>query len=186
MSSLWQTLIRPDHEELEMKDRLVVISAANQLQVGEFQLLQLAYRDWFDKDLPEAMVSELFKAYMLKHQVPHWARHYARGIIEGYERGELDDNAQSFHRYDHEYHTSVPRGVQRFCVAAGGVIFAIFGSIYLANQVVGESTSLLPPYFEQMELRPGTPEANAVSGKREHFISPGGAGNYSDVSGPSR
>ena len=41
MSSLWKTILRPDHEELEMKDRLAVISAANQLQVGEFQLLQL-------------------------------------------------------------------------------------------------------------------------------------------------
>ena len=39
MSSLWETLLHPDHEELEMKDRLAVISAANQLQVGEFQLL---------------------------------------------------------------------------------------------------------------------------------------------------
>ncbi len=42
--SFWETLLHPDHEELAMKDRLVVISAANQLQVGEFQLLQLAYR----------------------------------------------------------------------------------------------------------------------------------------------
>ncbi len=169
-----------------MKDRLVVISAANQLQIGEFQLLQLAYRDWYDKDLPEALVSELFTSYMLQNHVPHWARHYARGIIEGYEKGELDDNARSFHRYDHEYNTSVPRGVQRFCVATAGVIFAIFGSIYVANQVVSQSTSLLPPYFEEKDFRARTPEANAVSGHREHFIAPGGAGNFSDVSGPGR
>ena len=42
LSSFWDTMLKPDHEELEMKERLVVISAANQLQVGEFQLLQLA------------------------------------------------------------------------------------------------------------------------------------------------
>ncbi len=186
MSSFWRTLIHPDHEELEMNDRLVVISAANQLQIGEFQLLQLAYRDWYDKDLPEALVSELFTSYMLQNRVPHWARHYARSIIEGYEKGELDDNAQSFHRYDHEYNTSVPRGVQRFCVATAGVIIAIFGSIYVANQVVSQSTSLLPPYFEEKDFRPGTPAANAVSANKEHFIAPGGAGNFSDVSGPGR
>ena len=46
---LWETLLHPDREELAMKERLVVISAANQLQVGEFQLLQLAYREWFDE-----------------------------------------------------------------------------------------------------------------------------------------
>ncbi len=57
---MWQTLLHPDHEELAMKERLVVISAANQLQVGEFQLLQLAYRAWHHKDLPEALVAKLF------------------------------------------------------------------------------------------------------------------------------
>ena len=186
MSGFWQTLMHPDREELEMKDRLVVISAANQLQIGEFQLLQLAYRTWYDKDLPEALMSKLFTAYMLHNHVPHWARHYARRIIQDHELGKLDDNARSFHRYDHNYKTSVPRGVQRFCVATAGVIFAVFGGIYVANQVVGQSTSLLPPYFEEKDFRPGTPAANAVSGGREHFIAPGGAGNFSDVSGPGR
>ena len=186
MSSFWQTLLHPDREELEMKDRLVVISAANQLQIGEFQLLQLAYREWYDEDLPEALVSKLFTSYMLHNQVPHWARHYARRILERYEQGDLDDNAQSFHRYDHEYKTSVRPGEQRFCVATAGVMIAVFGSIYVANQVVGESASLMPPYFEAKDFRPGTPAANAVSGDSEHFIAPGGGGNFSDVSGPGR
>ena len=187
MSSLLKTLMHPDHEELEMKDRLVVISAANQLQVGEFQLLQLAYREWHDQDLPEALVTHLFTSYMLDNEVPHWARHYARGILDRQERGEIDDSEPSFHRYDHDYHTSVPRGVQRFCVATAGVILAIFGSIYLANQVVGTPTSLLPPYFDESDFRQGSPEANAASSDtREHFIAPGGAGNFSDVRGPGR
>jgi hypothetical protein len=186
MSSFWRTLIHPDHEELEMKDRLVVISAANLLQVGEFQLLQLAYREWHDQDLPEALISHLFTSYMLDNEVPHWARHYARRILDRHERGEIDDNARSFHRYDHEYHTSVPRGVQRFCVATAGVMLAIFGSIYVANQVVGHTTSMLPPYFEKQDFRRGPTEANAIPGVREHFIAPGGAGNFSDVSGPGR
>ncbi len=73
--SFWETLLHPDREELAMKDRLVVISAANQLQVGEFQLLQLAYREWHDKELPEALGSKLFTSYMLHNRVPHWARH---------------------------------------------------------------------------------------------------------------
>ena len=170
-----------------MKDRLVVIAAANQLQVGEFQLLQLAYREWHGQDLPEALIAHLFTSYMLDNEVPHWARHYARGILDRHERGEIDDTAPSFHRYDHEYHTSVPRGVQRFSIATAGVILAVFGSIYVANQVVSQSTSMLPPYFDETDLLPGSPEENAAPGdNREHFIAPGGAGNFSDVSGPGR
>ena len=182
--SLWKTLLHPDREEEEMKERLVVISAANQLQVGEFQLLQLAYREWFGEDLPEALVAELFTSYMLHHRVPHWARHYARRVIDGYERGDLDDNAPMFHRYDDDYHTQVPRGVQRFCVAAAGVIIAVFGSIYIAGQVVDPTASMLPPYFEEKDLPRALPDMRVDTREQELFIAPGGAGNFSDVSQP--
>ncbi len=43
----------------------------------------------------------------------------------------------------------MPQGVQRFCVAAAGVILAVFGGIYVANQVVDSPASLLAPYFEK-------------------------------------
>ncbi|MAF96299.1 MAG: hypothetical protein CMM60_11175 [Rhodospirillaceae bacterium] len=183
LSSFWDTILKPDHEELEMKERLVVISAANQLQVGEFQLLQLAYREWYNKDLPEALVTKLFTSYMLHHRVPHWARHYARRIIDGYESGELDDNAPKFHRYDNDYQTSVPQGFRRFCVAAAGVIVAVFGSILVANEVVDGPASLLPPYFEKKDLPQVLPGMHV---QKEHFIAPGGAGNFSDVKRPGR
>ena len=181
LSGFWETLLNPEHEEIEMKERLVVISAANQLQVGEFQLLQLAYRQWYDKELPEALVSKLFTSYMLHHRVPHWARHYARLIIEGHERGEIDDSASKYHRYDYDFHTSVPLGLQRFCLAAAGIMVAVFGSIYIANQVVDGPTSLLPPYFEEKDLHRVLPDQKVYTGSREHFIAPGGAGNFSDV-----
>ncbi len=117
LSGLWETLLHPDREEFAMKERLVVISAANQLQVGEFQLLQLAYRAWHHKDLPEALVTKLFTSYMLHNRVPHWARHYARRVIALEELGDLDDLDPRYHRYDTDYHTHVPRGLRRFCVA---------------------------------------------------------------------
>ena len=180
--TLLETLIHPDREELEMKERLIVISAANQLQVGEFQLLQLAYRDWYDEDLPEALVARLFKSYMLKNDVPPWARHYARRILDRLESGDLDDNALAFHRYDYDYHTSMPRGVQRFWVATAAVIIAVFGSIYVANEVVDSPTSMLPPYFEEKDLHRILPDRKVYIGPREHFIAPGGGGNFSDVS----
>ena len=183
LSGLLETLLRPDHDDEEMKERLVVIEAANQLQVGEFQLLQLAYREWHGKDLPEALVAKLFSTYMLHHHVPNWARHYARLIIEGHEQREIDDNAAKYHRYDYDYQTSVPKGFQRFCVATAGIMIAVFGSIYIANQVAEEPVSLLPPYFEKKNLPQVLPDMQV---HKEHFISPGGAGNFSDVNRPGR
>ena len=169
--TLIQTLLKPDREELEMKERLVVISAANALQVGEFQLLQLAYREWFDKDLPEALVARLFSAYMLKNEVPHWARHFARHIVELDALGNLDDLDPSYHRYDEEYRTSVPKGLQRFCLAVSLVVLSIGGSIWVANKLVDLSTSVLPPYFNERELR--APSANLMWGRADSVEHPG-------------
>ena len=172
MSSLWKTLLKPDHEEIKMGDRLIVIEAANYLQVGEFQFLQLAYREWFDHDLPEALVARLFTSYMLQHEVPHWARHYARSIIDGCETGRIDDNAPRFHRYDHDYRTSMPNGVRLFCIAAAGILIAVFGSIYVANQMVKSPMSLLPPYFDRNDFRRGAQDARAATPAREAPVIP--------------
>ena len=178
--NLFQTLLRPDHEE--NPERTEVAKAANILQVGEFQLLQLAYFKWHGQDLPVALVDRLFTNYMLHSEVPHWVRHYARRIIEDAGQGVININDPWFHRYDHDYHTWVPQGLQRFCIAVAGLIIVVFGSIYMANRVVDSPTSMLPPYFEKKDLRQTLPDMNMKTDYNEHFIAPGGAGNFSDVS----
>jgi len=152
LSELWQTLLHPDREEAEMKDKAVLIEAANRLQVGEFQLMQLAYREWHGEDLPETLIARLFTDYMLRDVVPHWARHYARGIINGCERGQINENAAHYHRYDHDYVTNVPHGVRRFCIAVGCLIAFLGGGIILADLTVGKSATMFPPYLDQSEL----------------------------------
>ena len=150
--NFFETLLHPDREELEMGERRVVSAAANLLQVGEFQFLQLAYRAWFDEDLPEALVARLFSSYMLHDEVPHWARHYARLILSREERGQLDENDPAFHRYDHDYHTFVPGGVRKFCTAVGMLTAVMVSALLVASMTVDKPTSLLPPYFSEKEL----------------------------------
>ena len=152
LSELWKTLLRPDHDEEEMKDRLVLIAAANQLQVGEFQFMQLAYREWFAEDLPEARISKLFTNYMLKSEVPYWARHYARHIIEGCENGTIDENDPQYHRYDHDYHRTMRHGVLKFSFAVACLTVFVGGGILLANIAVNNPASMFPPYLELDDL----------------------------------
>ncbi|MBL6933215.1 MAG: hypothetical protein ISR45_09725 [Rhodospirillales bacterium] len=153
--NLFQTLLSPDKEELENGERVLVGKAANILQVGEFQLLQLAYRDWHNKELPEALVSQLFSSYMLRNEVPHWARYFARNIIEASEKGALNDNEPSFHDFDHNYHTSVPGGLRRFWVAVGVLAVAMGGAIVLADLSIVKtgSSGIFPPYLDQNNLK---------------------------------
>ena len=150
MPSLLQTLLRPDHED--DPERLVVIRAANILQVGEFQLLQLAYVDWHGEDLPEHLTDDMFSAYMLRGVIPGWARHYARRIIELDEAGQLDANDPAYHRYDHNYVVSVPHGFRKFCMASLILVAVLGGGILLGSMSTGAGTSILPPYFERGEL----------------------------------
>ena len=147
-----ETLLRPDHDDEEMKERLVVIEAANQLQVGEFQLLQLAYREWHGEDLPEALVSKIFTDYMLRSEVPHWARHYARMIVSGCEHGDIDMNAHRYHRYDHDYGSPLRYPVRRFCLAVASLIVFLGGSILIANIAAVNPASMFPPYLDVNDL----------------------------------
>ena len=151
--NFFRVLLNPQSEERESGERGQVCAAANILQVGEFQFLQLAYHEWFGEDLPEASVTQLFSRYMVHNDVPHWARHYARLILTRESLGSLDSMNPAYHRYDSDYHITVPRGLRHFLTASGVVIFVIVGAITVASQVA-KPTSILPPYFEKTDLAP--------------------------------
>lgn len=159
--NLLEVLINPQGEELEAGDKALVCSAANVLQIGEFQLLQLAYADWFGRDLPEALLDPLFASYMLRNQVPPWARHFARAVLTLDAAGRLDPDHPGWHRYDHDYrgNPAPGGGALRFAVAAGIVGAALTAAIVIAGAAVTAPTSLLPPYFERAHLPVDAPPA---------------------------
>ncbi len=153
MQNFIQTLIRPDREE--NPKRAEVARAANLLQVGEFQFLQLAYNEWFSEEMPESLCNSLFMGYMLYDKVPHWARHYARCILALDREGTLNDRDPSYHRYDSDYHSNVPQGTIKFCVSVAIIVAFIGGILWIGHMMTdGESMSILPPYFEEKELVP--------------------------------
>ena len=147
---LVKTLLRPDREE--DPERTVVARAANVLQVGEFQLLQLAYRDWYGQELPQALCDRLFQAYMLHGEIPTWARHYARNILDFAERGLIDPDDSYYHRYDREYVTHVPQGVKQFTLASVLLVSVLALCILIGELAAGEGASLLPPYFDNRDF----------------------------------
>jgi len=145
---LWDTLLRPDKEELQNPEKTAVARAANCLQVGEFQLLQLAYREWHGEDLPTEQVDRLFQDYMINGVVPPWARHYARQILRLSDRDDLDDNNIRYHRFDHDYRSEEPGGLRKFIFAVSCLVLFVGGGILLANATTRPAASMFPPYFE--------------------------------------
>lgn len=152
MANLFQTLLRPDREE--DPERALVAKAANLLQIGEFQLLQLAYRDWHGAEMRDELSDEMFRSYMLRGEVPPWARHFARRIIVKAELGDLDDADPTYHRYDCDYYRELPLGVRRLAVAVMCLALVVCGGLLVGHFAPSSATSILPPYFNENELKP--------------------------------
>jgi len=157
--SLWDTLIRPDLEEKQNPEKTEFARAANYLGVGEFQLLQLAYKEWFGEDLPEALVDRLFHTYMLDGDVPHWARHYARQILRLDDNGRVNENDPRYHVYDADYQLPVEDGPRKFYLVSACLMIAMCGGVLLAAFAADESTTVLPPYFDRSHLQANVEQA---------------------------
>jgi hypothetical protein len=151
--TLWKTLIRPDREE--NPEQAEVSRAANLLQIGEFQFLQLAYFDWFGEDMSKADCNRLFAGYMLYNQTPHWVRHYSRQINNLDATGKLNDNDPAYHRYDANYGRRSPGSVLRFCGAVTIITVFIGGGIWMSHQIAEPTSQVLPPYFSDQEISTG-------------------------------
>ncbi len=152
MAGFFQTMLRPDRED--DSDRAEVVNAANLLQIGEFQLLQLAYYAWHGEEMPETANDTIFRSYMVLSRVPAWARHYARRVIELDEAGELDDSDPRYHRYDVDYFRAMPHGARRLVLALCCIAFVMGGSLFAGHLAPATVTSVLPPYFSERELAP--------------------------------
>ena len=61
MNGLLKTLIKPDWNDSPKISE--IIQAVNLIQIGEFQLIQLAYKTWYKEDLPEDKVNNIFSGY---------------------------------------------------------------------------------------------------------------------------
>lgn len=150
MAGLLKTLIRPDQED--DPDRGAVIQAANILQVGEFQFLQLAFSEWAGHDMPEPDVDRHFRHFIVEGNTPAWAVQHARRIIDWDRRGLLDGNSRYYHRFDNLHYTAIPKGTRQFLFAVACLVLALGGGLMLGHIAAHKGTSVLPPYFEEQEL----------------------------------
>ena len=80
MNGLLKTLIKPDWDDNPKRSE--ILNAANLLHVGEFQLIQLAYKIWYHEDLPESRINKIFSEYMFRGIIPIWVAYYARDILK--------------------------------------------------------------------------------------------------------
>jgi len=157
VNGLVKTLIKPDWDDNPKRSE--ILNAANLLQIGEFQLIQLAYRVWYKEDLPEDKINKIFSEYMITGIIPIWVTHYAQDILKLSKANVLDSYNQKYHVYDHEFGDYIPSEQQRkkrgiFYAIIIGIVF--ISSHYMAINYVDieESASFYPPYIEKKVVYP--------------------------------
>ena len=157
MNGLVKTLIKPDWDDNPKRSE--ILHAANLLHIGEFQLIQLAYKVWYKEDLPEDKINKIFSEYMVTGIIPIWVTHYAQDILKLSKANVLDSFNNKYHVYDHEFGKYISTEKQRkrrgiFYAFIVGVVF--IASHYMAiNYVEDEgSAGFYPPYVEKRVVYP--------------------------------
>ena len=157
MNGLLKTLDKPDWDDNPKRSE--ILNAANILQIGEFQLIQLAYKVWFREDLPENKINKIFEEYMIRGIMPIWVTYYAKDIIKLDNANVLNSYDEKYHVYDHEFGTYIYDNKQR---RRRGVLYAtiiaivFIASHYMAINYVDDegSAGFYPPYIEKRVVYP--------------------------------
>tara|TARA_B100000686_G_scaffold283816_1_gene306997 strand:- start:126 stop:617 length:492 start_codon:yes stop_codon:yes gene_type:complete len=152
MNGLLKTLVKPDWDDNPKRSE--ILHAANLLHVGEFQLIQLAYKVWYKSELPEEKISKIFSEYMVRGIMPIWVTYYAKDIIKLDSVKKLNSYADKYHIYDHEFGKYIDNEKQRRrrgIFYASIIAFVFIASHYMAANYVSmeEPADLFPPYLEK-------------------------------------
>ena len=157
MNGLLKTLIKPDWDDNPKRSE--ILHAANLLQIGEFQLIQLAYKVWYKQNLPEEKINKIFSHYMVSGIIPIWVTYYARDIMKMKHANVLNSFDEKYHVYDHEYGEYLQDDQER---KKRGIFYAlIIGIVFIAvhymaiHYVEDEgSASFYPPYIDKRVVYP--------------------------------
>ena len=157
MNGLFKTLVKPDWDDNPKRSE--ILHAANLLHIGEFQLIQLSYKSWYNEDLPEDKINKIFSEYMVTGIIPIWVTDYAQNILKLNKANVLDSFNDKYHVYDHEFGKYISTEKQRrrrgiFYALIVGIVF-IASHIMAINYVADEgSAGFYPPYVEKRVVYP--------------------------------
>ena len=155
MNGFVKTLIKPDWDDNPKRSK--ILNAANLIQIGEFQLIQLAYKNWYKEELPEDKINKIFSEYMVSGIIPVWVTYYAKDILKLSKANVLDSYNEKYHVYDHEFGAYIydNRQRRRRGVLYATIIVCVFVvTHFMAANYVEEPASFYPPYIEKRVVYP--------------------------------
>ena len=155
MNGFFKTLIKPDWDASPKRSE--ILSAANLLHIGEFQLIQLAYKVWYREELPEDRIDKIFSEYIVNGILPIWVTYYARDIIKLDKANVLNSYEEKYHVYDHEFGTYIydeKKRKMRGILVATIVLSVFIFTHFMAANYYEEPAGFFPPYIEKSVVYP--------------------------------
>ena len=72
------------------RDSLDLLEAAAAMEIKEFTIFELAYREWYGRQPLAHVIEAHFTNYMFHRTIPAWVRSYSRQIVELHSQGRLN------------------------------------------------------------------------------------------------
>jgi len=134
----WRSRFRtPPESDIEK-----VTSIAGLLEIPEYRLFQLAYRDWYGHEPLAADTEAWFDAYMFGDQVPFWVRAFCEKV-----RRQERDRTLNREALGIRPETRPPRYLRWFVTTLVVLLVVLTVLIFMANQAVHLMPFLQECYF---------------------------------------
>ena len=78
---------------IQGNDAELITEAAAALDTSEISIFRRAWSHWYGGPADEARIEPSFIVYMFGGRAPHWARDYARRVVEENRAGEIEPQA---------------------------------------------------------------------------------------------
>jgi hypothetical protein len=124
------------------QDCVLVANTAGLLEITEFRLFQLAFGEWYGREIRDYEAEDYFTTFMYFDRVPFWVRRFCHKIQNLHEAGNLNPRDFGIKPKRFEY------GLLRWAITAVSIMVAtLVVLIFLANTAVDLMPFLKECYF---------------------------------------
>jgi hypothetical protein len=124
------------------QDCVLVANTAGLLEITEFRLFQLAFGEWYGREIRDYEAEDYFTTFMYFDRVPFWVRRFCHKIQNLHEAGNLNPRDFGIKPKRFEY------GLLRWAITAVSIMFAtLVVLIFMANNAVDLMPFLKECYF---------------------------------------
>ncbi len=131
-------------DDTTVADWVQVAETAGLLEITEFELFRLAWRDWYGREARQAELEACFTPFMFGDEVPFWLRRYCARIEAESRAGQLDPAQLGIPRL------VVPAHGLRWLIIAATLLLLLPVGLLLLSDLAGD----LMPFLSECYFPP--------------------------------